>query len=299
MSARGFGDAVANSFGLNDSPTVAIRSLRKSQVAVSRLSIGPAQLGMSARIPAEDTFILALYLSGVRHHELWRSGRRAITQGYATKSMRIVNLIEEYSANIVCPHELMAFYIPRAALDEFCHEHGLPRVSHLRCEPGHSDPIVSQLAELLLPALESPGQASALFVDHIMLALCAHLAGSYGESRSQEGASRGLTPAELLRATEYMASQSQHDVQLADVARQCGLSRGYFAQRFKLAAGLSPHQWLQRYRIEKAQNFLATSKDSVAEIATSCGFADQSHLTRVFSRLAGDTPAAWRRRCHE
>jgi len=35
---------------------------------------------------------------------------------------------------------------------------------------------------------------------------------------------------------------------------------------------------------------------SIAAIATTCGFADQSHFTRVFSRLVGDSPASWRRR---
>jgi AraC family transcriptional regulator len=41
---------------------------------------------------------------------------------------------------------------------------------------------------------------------------------------------------------------------------------------------------------------LLDSSNSIADVADACGFADQSHLTRVFSRLVGDSPAAWRRR---
>jgi AraC family transcriptional regulator len=82
---------------------------------------------------------------------------------------------------------------------------------------------------------------------------------------------------------------------LVDVARACGLSRGHFTKAFRVATGLTPHQWLQRYRVDKAKTLLLNPSSSIAEIAGACGFADQSHLTRVFSRLVGSTPALWRR----
>ena len=56
---RGFGDAVAHSLGLQDVPVIRTQVLRRSQVGISRLSIGADQLGMTPQIPPEDTFIVA------------------------------------------------------------------------------------------------------------------------------------------------------------------------------------------------------------------------------------------------
>jgi AraC-like DNA-binding protein len=172
----------------------------------------------------------------------------------------------------------------------------LKRLSDLVCAPGVKDPIVTQLASLLLPALANPDQANTQFVDYVTLALCAHLTEVYGAIPNRTVPRRGLTPAQAQRAMDFMAHQSGDEVSLAEVARQFGLSRGYFAESFKLATGCSPHQWLQRHRVERAKSLLAASRSSIAEIASICGFADQSHLSRVFSRLTGDSPAAWRRR---
>jgi AraC family transcriptional regulator len=292
---RNFGDAVAHSFGLTSSPTVVSKPLRSTKLSVSRLSIGADQLGMSKRIPAENTFVLALYLTDLPYHELWSEGRAFISQGYKAGSIRIVNLEREFSANVFHPHESMAFYIPRAALDEFAVEHDLPRVRDIVCEPGTRDPVLECLAGALQPVLQNQTNNDALLVDYIALALCARLTSAYGRAESKP-AKGALSAAQVRRATEYMVEKCDDDISLADIAAECGLSRGYFAQAFKLAVGVAPHQWLRQYRIEKAKGLLRSTRLSIAQIAVSSGFADQSHLTRVFTQSTGDGPAAWRRR---
>lgn len=294
---RRYGDAVAHSLGLSDVPAVRTRALRQSEVGISRLSIGAGQLGMTPRIPAEDTFIIAMYLTSVARHELWSRGRCVIRQGYRPSSIRIVNLIEEYSALITCPHETLVFYVPRLALNEFTDDAGVRRVSDFSCEPGIIDPVMVHLGSALLPAFEQMGFASNLFVDHVTLAMLTHLTGRYaGVLRESPYRKGGMTRVQAKRAQEYMASHCGDNVQLVDVARACGLSRGHFSRSFRVATGLTPYQWLQRYRVDKAKKLLLSPKDSIADIAAMCGFSDQSHLTRVFSRFVGDSPAAWRRR---
>jgi len=86
------------------------------------------------------------------------------------------------------------------------------------------------------------------------------------------------------------------DIPVAALARSCGLSRSYFIRAFKRSMGLPPHHWVMHRRIERAREMLARTNESIAEIAVSCGFADQSHLTRVFHQVVGESPAAWRRR---
>jgi len=294
---RGYGDAVAHSLGLDDVPTLKTSSLRRSQIGISRLSIGPGQLGMTPQIPPEDTFIVAMYLTEVPHHELWSRGRPVISQGYSPNSMRIVNLVEEYSAHIIYPHETLVFYVPRVVLNEFSDEAGSGRIAHLACPPGTIDPVMVHLASALLPALQRPSEASALFIDHVTLAMFTHVSTHYGRSRlSTPYVKGGMTRLQAERAKEFLAGHCADDISLIDAARACGLSRGHFIKAFRVSMGLTPHQWLQRYRVDKAKSMLVDAKLSIADIAMACGFADQSHLTRVFARLVGDSPAAWRRR---
>jgi AraC family transcriptional regulator len=294
---RRFGDVVAHSLGLQNVPVLRTQVLQRSHLGVSRLSIGADRAGMTPLIPPEDTFIVALYLTPVAHHELWSRGRPVISQGYASNAMRIVNLIEEYSAYITCAHESLVLYLPRIVVNDFAEECGTRRISHFACPPGIIDPIMVHLASVLLPAFQRPGEASRLFIDHVTLAMLTHLSASYGGARPGTPFLKGgMTRLQANRAKEFLGAHCADDLSLVDAARACGLSRGHFTKAFRVATGVTPHQWLQRYRIDKAKHLLLNPARTIAEIAVLCGFADQSHLTRVFSRLVGDTPAAWRRR---
>lgn len=285
---------MAHSFGLNAAPALRTRSLPHAQIGMTRISCGIERIGMTPQIPREDTFIAAIYLTDLRRHELWSGGRPRIAQGYAANSMRIVNLVEGYSANILEPHEALSFYMPRAALDGLAEDAGRPRIADLRCAPGTLDPVVGHLVSALLPAFRAPEQASPLFIDHVAQAIGIHLTDHYGGLPPCEPKGR-LTSQQLRRAKELLASRRDGDLTLAALARECGLSRSYFLQAFRATVGCTPHRWLQRHRVETAQAMLRDSVATIAEIALLCGFADQSHMTRVFTRLTGHTPAAWRR----
>jgi AraC family transcriptional regulator len=62
------------------------------------------------------------------------------------------------------------------------------------------------------------------------------------------------------------------------------------------SVGTPPHRWVLRRRIERAEQLLDGSTVPLGEIAARCGFADQSHFTKVFARVARVTPGDWRRR---
>lgn len=291
---RSYGDAVAHSFGLNAAPALRTRSLPHAQIGMTRISCGIERIGMTPQIPPEDTFIAAVYLTDLQRHELWSGGRPRIAQGYAANSMRIVNLVEGYSANILEPHEALSFYMPRAVLDGVTEDAGRPGIADLRCVPGVVDPVIGHLVSALLPAFEQPGQASPFFIDQVAQAIVTHLADHYG-GQSQRELKGQLAPQQLRRAKELLASRRDGDLTLAALARECGLSRSYFLQAFRATVGCTPHRWLQRHRVEQAKAMLRDSTATIAEIAILCGFADQSHMTRVFARLTGHSPAAWRR----
>jgi AraC family transcriptional regulator len=85
------------------------------------------------------------------------------------------------------------------------------------------------------------------------------------------------------------------NLSLADLAAQCDLSAGHFSRAFKRSAGVSAQNWLNQRRVEAAKTYMRHGDVPLAAIAINCGFADQSHFTKMFARYAGQTQAAWRR----
>ncbi|MET0438297.1 MAG: AraC family transcriptional regulator [Devosia sp.] len=105
-----------------------------------------------------------------------------------------------------------------------------------------------------------------------------------------------LSPRKLKVATQYLAENCFENIRLEDIAMLAGLSPSYFSAAFKASTGLTPHQWQMQERVAHVKTLLAGGKASISEAAAACGFADQAHLTRVFKRHGGLTPAAWLRR---
>lgn len=105
----------------------------------------------------------------------------------------------------------------------------------------------------------------------------------------------GLAPWQVDLALRMLLRDLCADFTVESLARLCGLSRSYFSRAFKVSLGLPPHRWLMRCRIQRARDMLERTDDGIAAIALGCGFADQSHFTRIFRATTGSSPAAWRR----
>lgn len=189
-------------------------------------------------------------------------------------------------------------HIPRTSLDDLADEANAHAISALRAPDGWktTDPVVAALQVHLVEAIVQPNDASQLFVDHVMLALHAHIARTFGGMR-ETGQPRtgGLAPWQVRRARELIAANFSGDMSLQQIATECGLSVAHFSRAFKLSTGTTPHGWLQTCRVDHARGLLQDADLSLAQIAIMCGFADQSHFTRIFTRLAGSAPGSWRR----
>jgi AraC family transcriptional regulator len=159
-----------------------------------------------------------------------------------------------------------------------------------------SDATIARLGGTILPALSHPDQANRLFVDHVTLAIGVHVAQTYGGMQPVSRPVRGgQAPWQERRAKELLSADLDGGVPLQEVARECRLSVSHFSRAFRRTVGAAPHNWLLTRRIEVAQEKLRESRLSLADVALACGFADQSHLTRVFTRMVGVGPGAWRR----
>jgi AraC-like DNA-binding protein len=191
------------------------------------------------------------------------------------------------------------YYLSRKLLNEIADETNVPRIAHLHLEQGTSvaDPTVRHLSKALYVAMQHPSQAAPLFVDHLTVALAAHVAETYGGMRrvfSEE--SGGLSPVDERRVKEMLSSQLDGNISLQTLAAECGISRGHFARMFRRSVGVPPYRWLLLQRVERAKELIRDSSLSLAEIAIACGFCDQSHMTRCFKEMVGVSPGAFRRK---
>jgi len=81
---------------------------------------------------------------------------------------------------------------------------------------------------------------------------------------------------------------------LADFSHETGASRFQILRRFSKELGATPHAYLTQHRVKRAKAMILAGS-SLADTAYACGFSDQSHLTRAFSRQIGVTPGCFSR----
>ena len=107
----------------------------------------------------------------------------------------------------------------------------------------------------------------------------------------------GLAPGALRRVREHIEVNFAHKVDLSRLARIAGLSTSYFSRAFKQSIGMPPHRYVMMRRLAAAAELIRKTAKSLAEVAIEVGFSDQSHFTRIFTQMTGETPGALRRRC--
>jgi AraC family transcriptional regulator len=100
-----------------------------------------------------------------------------------------------------------------------------------------------------------------------------------GQCRSRRGV--GLRHGRSDGRWKFFAN-IKRGVALREVARECGISVGYFSHSFRRSLGVASHKRLIEQRVVLSKEKLRDDGLSLSDVATECGFSDQSHLTRVF-----------------
>jgi AraC-like DNA-binding protein len=95
-------------------------------------------------------------------------------------------------------------------------------------------------------------------------------------------------------ARDFTAKNQDRDLPLQEVAKAVNTSTFYFCKVFKKATGLTFTDYLSRVRIEKAKNLLLNPHLRISEVAYDVGFQSLTHFNRVFRKLTGQSPSAFR-----
>ena len=92
----------------------------------------------------------------------------------------------------------------------------------------------------------------------------------------------------------WIENHCTEQLRISDMVRMSGYSRTRLFSLFASIAGMTPIDWLIRCRIAKARRMLESGKDSITDIALSCGFSSPSYFTSTFRKYTGKTPREFR-----
>jgi AraC family transcriptional regulator len=189
------------------------------------------------------------------------------------------------------PHETVRYSLDPALVTRVAREVGGSCVT-LRADPGRRDPNVARVLRALQAEASSPGGASALFAEALAMELAVLLL------RAEGGSSRpspsGLARPKLRAVCDFVDAHVAQAIDLRSLAGVAGLSVYHFARQFRASTGIPPHRYVTERRIEHAKRLLLEGR-SILEVAGCVGFASPSHFAKVFARVTGLTPRAWRR----
>ncbi len=241
-----------------------------------------------------EIFDVIMHLQDVKGLRL-RNGESLVHDGaWARGELIIADRREQWRLEHLSAFDCLQFSIPLSAIRDFAAGVGRPQFTDLQCKLKTRDEVILGLAQALIPALEQPRLSSPLFLEQISLAVLTHLGQTYGGVHIPIRRKGALAPWQEKRATEFLSAHLGAQLSVTELAQACNLSRSYFIKAFKETFGKTPYRWLTEYRVAQAKDLLISGA-SIAEVANICGFSDQSHLTRVFSEVAGEPPGNWRR----
>lgn len=131
-------------------------------------------------------------------------------------------------------------------------------------------------------------EVSALAIEGLALEMIATLWRVNGRKR------RGQPPGWLAQARDMIQAHFTESLSISEIATTVGVHQVHLARTFRKYHGSSVGDYVRRLRIERARLDISSSGLSLAEIALKAGFCDQGHLSRVFKRFTGMTPAKYR-----
>lgn len=298
MTEGAFGNRLGSSFQVKFAPTVVSLTPRKATLALTELSSNKPSRFITKPLTEDDAFLVTLHLVDNPGFRVWQTNRDLAAGPLKAGQITIQDLKLCPSFLIDKPFHTMNFYLPRAALDEVADGAEALRIGDLKYPHGKAmwDETIRNLIGTMSLFFSQPAAVGRLCVDHASLALATHIAHAYGglvpHSRPIRG---GLAPWQEKRAKDLIHARLNNGMTVAELARECELSHRHFCRAFRHSVGSSPHNYMQLRRIELAKDLLSRSENSLGEVGSLCGFADQSHFTRVFTQIVGVTPGVWRR----
>lgn len=294
--ARAYGKTVGEYFGAKKSPLIVRSSALDSHVAATYLK-SDVGTGMTDSIPAEAALLIAVQLRPLFQHQLWLDGRKQVSPPYAAGAVTMVDLQSRPVANLMGAYECVQMYFPQSALDNLSEIEEIPFLRNVPLLLGASDRMLEALGRLASFAVNPIGAGSAILLETMLAGVCRHVSSHYGGAKIGPSSPRKvsiLSAPQERQIKEYIDAYLDTNISLITLANLCTMRPSNFLRAFKNTFGTSPQQWITDQRLRRARHSLVFGDESLAAVAVSCGFHDQSHFSRVFRSTEGIPPGAWK-----
>jgi len=248
--------------------------------------------------PANDQLIV-LHRDGPVRVERTRGphkGSRLVPAG----GLHLVPNGMEFGVRLEGVLSTMHVYVRRSVIEEVAADilEGDPSKVEIPPMIQDVDPSLHTLLEAVAYALESSDTATALYSDYLARAIAAQLLRGYSGGRPKSNPfirrSQFSNPV-VANAVDFMRENLDRAIDLVEIADAVNRSPSHVARMFRMDLGMPPHKYLINLRVERAKMLLDKTSMPIVEIAYDCGFSHQEHLTRLFKRYCGITPAAYRK----
>ena len=274
--------------------TNAVVSKRKAAWDGIRLEHCQLRPGELPRHRHREHVILLSLTDGCRGELITGSGigmRGTQTKG----NICIVPAGLDHQAVLEANSENLALYLDPSFITKAASETQLAGSFEIAERYTHRDTVINSVGMALLGELETEGLSGRLYAESLGNVLAVHLLRYYSVPSTRPVTfTGGLSAAKLRQVTEFISDNYGRDIKLAELAQVAGMSSFHFAREFKRTTGTTPHQYLIKFRIERAKALLAKRDLPLIEVSLRSGFSHQSHFTRLFRRVTGTTPHSYR-----
>jgi AraC family transcriptional regulator len=163
--------------------------------------------------------------------------------------------------------------------------------------------VTAQLVEAACRARDGDSDGARAHISRALALLDGHQGARVTRQPSDRGPRRiprgGFAAWQSRRLAAHVDANLAGKIVIKDLAASLDISVGHFCRAFKHTFGMPARIWIRHRRIELAQALMLTTGASLSEIALNCGMSDQSHFTRSFRRIVGETPSSWRLTRHD
>ena len=161
------------------------------------------------------------------------------------------------------------------------------------------DPALTWISDQMVQEVASGGPGGRLCYDALALQASVHILRKYASVQFKMPCAQGrFRPAHARLIEDYIEQNIFRNITLEELANICNCTPVQFARKFQVHYGMRPHAFVLSRKVERACQLLRKDRLPLKEIALLSGFADQSHLNRIFRRHMSITPAEYRKHAY-
>jgi AraC family transcriptional regulator len=161
--------------------------------------------------------------------------------------------------------------------------------------PTNRDGTLASLLATATVVLDTDRQVAKTCIQRVAALLGIDLGPEGGTAAERSCVRGGLAPWQARRIRSHIEDNLGSNIRATDLAGIVQLSTSHFFRAFRATFGEAPLAYIMERRIRRAQELMLTSRRPLSQVALECGMCDQPHFTRVFRRIVGTSPNAWRR----